>query len=184
MSDTFFADTLGTIAGLGLTVYQSADPAWQTYAFFTDGQRIGYIENHRLEGLRLSTVHIPNRSSGTGFGVARDRPVMLTLEGLSEAFAMYPSWASQTDRESVRKWPSVESFLKAKPTLVRFQPESFEAVGYVRPFGAIGTFEQKWMTVPTADRGAAVAAFNAAGFETRGVTVLTQAEAAEQASRL
>lgn len=58
--------------------------------------------------------------------------------------------------------------------------DSFEAVFWVRRLGAIGSFEQKWLTVPSNDRAAAIAAFQALGFETRGGTILTQLEAAQQ----
>ena len=61
---------------------------------------------------------------------------------------------------------------------------SFEAIAWVRREGAIGTFEQKWLTVPTADTGAAIAAFRAIGYETRGISVLTQEEASKAAQRI
>jgi len=64
--------------------------------------------------------------------------------------------------------------------------ESFEAVASVRrnymPRNA--PFEQKWVTVPTSDTGAAIAAFKAIGFEVRGISVLNQCEATKQGARL
>ena len=106
------AETLDAIAAAGYSVYQNADPHWQTYAYFTDGQNIGYIQED-LGGLRMVTVHIPNRNSGTGFGLSErsDPPVELTREGLARAFMSAPMWASTVDRESVRKWPSLAAFL-------------------------------------------------------------------------
>lgn len=61
---------------------------------------------------------------------------------------------------------------------------SFEAVAYVRKRGAIGEFAQKWLTVPSDDRAAAVTAFNALGFEVRGVTIMPQEEATAMAERI
>lgn len=39
------AETLDAIATAGFDVYQSHKSQWRTYAFFTDGVRIGYIQN-------------------------------------------------------------------------------------------------------------------------------------------
>lgn len=54
---------------------------------------------------------------------------------------------------------------------------SFEAIASVRKRGAIGIFEQKWMTVPTDDRAAAMAAFHALGYEVNSLRVVDQTEA-------
>lgn len=62
--------------------------------------------------------------------------------------------------------------------------QSYEAVFWVRRLGAIGSFEQKWLTVPTDDRAAAIKAFQDLGFETRGGTIMPQSEATEQAARI
>lgn len=112
MSHDLTPETLDAIAAVGFSVYQSPDSHWRTYAFFTDGRNIGYLENNRLEGLRLSTVHVPNRDSGTGFGMG---PLAtITREALSVAFAWAPDWAGQRDRDSVRKFPSVAAFMAGK----------------------------------------------------------------------
>lgn len=108
-------ETLDTIAALGFDIYQSNGPHWQSYAYFTDGENIGYIENSRLRGLCLSTVHVPNRTTGTGFAMTGDRDtVTLTREYLSQTFVHAPVWASGGDRASVTKWKSFEAFLKSQ----------------------------------------------------------------------
>lgn len=61
---------------------------------------------------------------------------------------------------------------------------SFEAVFYVRKRGATGDFSQKWLTVPTNNRQAAVQAFNDLGYETRGGTIMDQAEATQHANQM
>lgn len=114
------AETLDAIQAAGFDVYQAAEPRWQSYAYFTDGIRIGYIQTGDFGGLRLSTVHIPNRTTGTGF--ALDDCTSLERAELEKAFIFAPSWAYNTDRESVRKWADIAAFLKGQiypPTLVR-----------------------------------------------------------------
>lgn len=116
MRNNISPETLDAIAALGFDVYQSSDPRWQSYLFFTDGDKIGYFENDRLSGWTISTVHIPNRTTGTGFSL-RDTlpgPVELTRECLTKAFMTAPAWASDAMRASVAKWPSVASFLKER----------------------------------------------------------------------
>lgn len=115
MRDNLTPEILDAIAALGFDVYQSSDPRWQSYAFFVEGDGIGYIENDRLYGLTLSTVHIPNRTTGTGYSL-RDTagPFEMTRQYLSLAFMHSPAWASDAMRKSVAKWPSVDAFLKER----------------------------------------------------------------------
>jgi hypothetical protein len=103
-----------TIAALGFDVYAPSDPYWQSYLFYTDGTRIGYMEGG-FEGWRLSTVHVPNRITGTGFSLhSYGESAALTKEELEAAFAIAPPWASNLELASVRKWPSLEAFLKGR----------------------------------------------------------------------
>jgi hypothetical protein len=102
-------NTLDAIAAAGFSVYQNPDPRWQSYAYFTDGQNVGYCQNSRFGGLTLSTCHVPCRECGTGFGMGEASD--LTREALSVAFVRCPDWASATDRAAVRKWSDVAKFL-------------------------------------------------------------------------
>lgn len=61
---------------------------------------------------------------------------------------------------------------------------SFEAVAWVRKRGSARDFEQKWMTVRTDNREHAIRGFHALGYELRGMTIVTQAEATDIAERL
>jgi hypothetical protein len=101
-------EVISTIAALGFDVYQCASPDWRSYLYFTDGTRIGYMQTD-LGGLRLTTVHVPCKECGTGFGV--DFSGALTREELSRAFMVAPAWASPVDRAAVRKWPSMAAFI-------------------------------------------------------------------------
>ena len=109
------AEVLAAIAAAGFDVYQREPGA--TYLYYTDGTRIGYVENSYRTGLTISTVHIPNHTSGTGFGAeAGDeflQPEDFTRERLEHGFALAPRWADTKSRNSVRKWPSWEAFAKS-----------------------------------------------------------------------
>lgn len=54
---------------------------------------------------------------------------------------------------------------------------SFEAIANVRPVGFKRPFAAKWMTVPTDDIGAASRAFQALGYEVKGLRIIPQEEA-------
>lgn len=80
-----------------------------TFLIFTDGTRIGYLQNSAFRGISVSTVHVPNKSSGTGFGILDSlSEADLTAEKLNEAFVIAPDWAR--DRQSVRKWKDLVQF--------------------------------------------------------------------------
>ena len=84
-----------------------------TYCDFTDGQNIGYLQEGRFGGVDLSTVHIPNRASGTGYSVEQDVDIArIDAEMLSRTFEA-PDWARNRDAAVTRKWPSLEAFLTA-----------------------------------------------------------------------
>lgn len=92
--------------GLRVFVRDTENP---TYCFFTDGKNIGYAQ---WDGIResVSTVHKPNKSTGTGFNVA-DEITRETLLAAMQTFA--PHWVSASDRASVLKYRNIDDYLKA-----------------------------------------------------------------------
>lgn len=80
-----------------------------TYMIFTDGTRLGYLQVERSSGFTMSTVHIPNSTSGAGFQMQRhvgdfDR------EMLESCFVHAPHWAPGSDVRSVVKWRDIEHY--------------------------------------------------------------------------
>lgn len=71
-----------------------------SYVYFTDGTCIGYAQQDSMRGTRYATVHMPNKTSGTGFE-ARDPKAAL-------GFA--PQWVFQRDLNSVVKYRDFEHF--------------------------------------------------------------------------
>jgi hypothetical protein len=96
-----------------------------SYMYYTDGARVAYLQIDRLRGVTLSTVHIPNRTTGTGFSLADDL-YGVTKESLESAFMHSPSWANRFDRESVKKFGSMEAFLTSTKWNGDFKPVTLE----------------------------------------------------------
>lgn len=96
-----------TMHDMGLRVFVR-DTENPTYCFFTDGKNIGYAQ---WSGIResISTVHKPNKSTGTGFIVACE----ITQETLLTAMqTIAPHWVSAADRASVRKYRDIDDYLR------------------------------------------------------------------------
>lgn len=112
-------ETLDAIANLGFAVYQPTT-GQKTYLYYTDGTRIGYLQKGDFGGLSISTVHIPNRTTGTGFQAtdAADPALVLTRSELERGFMHAPSWASSDDRKATHKWADMAAFLKSRGNIV------------------------------------------------------------------
>lgn len=98
------------VADLGFRVFTRA--GGDTYAYFTDGQHIGYVQRHEYRGYDIGSVHKPNQKVGTGFSI-RQGVTVLTPAILTEAFCVAPQWAYIQDRNAVEKYRSLDEFLKA-----------------------------------------------------------------------
>ena len=86
---------------------------WQVYArdkgeycYVTDGTHIAYVQ--WSDGRpQVSTVHVPNTQTGTGFQFADE----ITPEIIRLAMdCVAPSWAKDRDRQSVRKYKDWNEF--------------------------------------------------------------------------
>ena len=87
----------------GVTVYAHV---WDedkeiTYINFVKDNKIGYAQYDRFEGLKFSTVHKPNKETGTGFQVD------CSINNYTEAFHP-PLWARSFHSP---QWTSWEDFL-------------------------------------------------------------------------
>lgn len=76
------------------------------YCYCTDGKHIAYVQ--WSDGRpKVSTVHYPNRQTGTGFHFADS----ITPQTVRDAMAtIAPSWASGRDFQSVRKYENWDKF--------------------------------------------------------------------------
>ena len=92
---------IDTVKAAGFKVF--VKPGDVTWLYFTDAdeKRIGYLQWDRSGYAEISSVHKPNKNSGTGFKL--DPIPRLDRENLEKAFTHAPSWASSRDRDSVIK---------------------------------------------------------------------------------
>jgi hypothetical protein len=79
------------------------------YCYCTDGTNIAYVQWSDCRP-SVSTVHYPNRTTGTGFRFA-DKITPETIQKAMNCIA--PSWATQSDRASVLKYKTWEEFHKS-----------------------------------------------------------------------
>ena len=96
----------------GWQVWMRNDPIAKhpgQYCFVTDGTHIAYAQwsDHRPG---VSTVHLPNKTTGTGFQFAET----ITPDTVCKAMnCVAPAWASDKDRASVRKYTDWNEYLHA-----------------------------------------------------------------------
>jgi hypothetical protein len=55
---------------IGIDVYMR-DHAKDTWLIFVDDGQLGMLQYRPMEGFTLSTMHVPNKDTGTGFQVVR-----------------------------------------------------------------------------------------------------------------
>ncbi len=111
---TIPATVIQRIAASGFDVYRRKSE--DDFVYFTDGARIGYLENTRLSGLRLTSVHIPNLQTGTGFMIAEFiAPNQIDRDLLSQAFVLIPDHSADANASRRAKWRSWDEFHNANP---------------------------------------------------------------------
>ncbi len=97
------------IKNAGFRVFIRGPLETATYCYYTDGMRIAYAQWGSMCDIGTYSVQLPNMTSGTGFKFADE----INEETLSSAFNTAPNWASQRNRESVRKYANWDKFHKA-----------------------------------------------------------------------
>ena len=105
-------ETIDAIHEAGFRVFmQTPYDSW--LYFVDDADRIGYAQETRSGFVSISTVHVPNSETGTGF-VLDDIP-SLSANNLAKAFVIAPRWATGGQRASVKKWANWEAFKASSP---------------------------------------------------------------------
>lgn len=105
---------IAKVQSFGFSVYMQ-NPEKDTWLYFTDGTHIGYLQYDRIEGYSLSTVHVPNQKTGTGFQVEQ-RVSDFDKTMLERCFITTPEWArDEGARRSVVKWRDIDHFRSGSP---------------------------------------------------------------------
>lgn len=82
----------------GFDVYAPA--SLTSYFYFTKAGHIGYCQLDRMHGVQYSTVHKPNKYTGTGFAAS----------SFDDALCSAPAWATSRDADTVRKYVDWQDF--------------------------------------------------------------------------
>ncbi len=105
-------ETIKKIQSFGFKTYMREPD--DSYLIYTDGVNLGYLQEDEYRGFTITTVHKPNRVSGTGYQIIRNES-NFTEKDLKDAFCLVPHWASSRDRESVRKYKGIEAYRESDP---------------------------------------------------------------------
>lgn len=100
---------IAKVQNFGFDVYMRNES--DTYLLFTDGARIGYLQDDRF-GFYITTVHTPNTNTGTGFQMIRHAG-NFSKEDLESGFSHAPAWASNDAISSVKKYKNIEEYRNA-----------------------------------------------------------------------
>ena len=87
-----------------------------TYCFFSKENKIGYVQYDRRGGFHFSSVHKPCRECGTGFRI-HDDGVEPTISNANDCFVHAPNWANNNDVKAVRKYKSLDDWMKRQTVL-------------------------------------------------------------------
>ena len=105
-------NTIDAIHKAGFRVYMRT-PSDSWLYFVDDADRIGYAQETRSGFVSISTVHVPNKYTGTGF-ILDDIP-SLSADNLAKAFVIAPRWVTGGQAASVNKWANWEAFKASSP---------------------------------------------------------------------
>ena len=103
------AGMIARLQGMGFTVYRRGEN--DTYMFYSDGTRIGYIQRERFGGWSVSTVHVPNRHTGTGISWHKDLDWPTDAQILDGFRSELPSYCRVADAKATRKYRDVNEWL-------------------------------------------------------------------------
>lgn len=98
-------------AGFKVFMYEGA----KTNCHFVKNDELGYVEEHR-EKFKFSSVHKPNQTTGTGFGMGEGtyEPTAEMAERTCKMFC--PNWGRQ-NFNTVKKYKSAEEYMKKESVL-------------------------------------------------------------------
>lgn len=95
------------VQSYGFHVYMRVEAdSWMIYTS-EDGKQLGYLQVERFGGISISTVHIPNSTSGTGYQIERHVD-SFDKAALEAGFTLKPHWARGDFTPA--KWRDIEHF--------------------------------------------------------------------------
>ena len=113
---------------LRLLVEKMQKAGWKVYTFKTDGPigQVFYVHEDKIGtahekfgGISIGTVHKPNISCGTGFGVGDDMLHNPTIEDAKEGFMFCPHWYNNTS--AVKKYANWDEYVSKETILTYYE---------------------------------------------------------------
>jgi hypothetical protein len=93
----------------GFKIYTSDNMENVGYFHYVKDGNIGYAQEEYFGGISFSSVHKPNRQTGTGFRITEEGIPNATVQDAMKAFITAPTWAK--DKNSVVKYKSWDDYL-------------------------------------------------------------------------
>lgn len=103
--------TINKIKELGYQVFVPNDDKPKTYAYYSNGNDIGYIQINRFyNSIEISTVHKANLQTGTGYSIFEGENSIgvehILQEHLEAGFIVAPAWArgERPEKYTLDEW--------------------------------------------------------------------------------
>jgi hypothetical protein len=109
-------DFIPTLKNDGFKIYTSDKKDLPTWCYFVKDNKIGYMQIAYFGGLTFSTVHVPCKNFGTGFGLHENGIYEPTLQNAYDTFIIAPQWARGNIKD-VKKFTSWAEFEKRESVL-------------------------------------------------------------------
>ena len=97
-------DAIEVLNKMGAKVYMRPGRDCATWATYSIGDNIAYLQAGEWGGYDVSTIHVPNKNCGTGFRITEHAVYPLTEGVLRSGFIVAPNWALTRDRKAVVKY--------------------------------------------------------------------------------
>ena len=114
-------DFAETLKKNGFNVFVNANQKSPSYIKFEDKNgNLGYCQSNDLGGgLDFSTVHKPNKKTGTGYRMGSNvyEP---TIDHAKSAFTRMPHWASSSDWDTIKKYKNMADYMEHE-TVLKFK---------------------------------------------------------------
>jgi hypothetical protein len=108
-------EIIKAVLGTGLKVYMRS--VKDSYLYFTDGTRVGYLQYNPVGGLQIGTVHKPNTRTGTGFMLGNIPAI--NREELDKALVQFPFGFTPpltgAERDATVPFANMDKFLSSSP---------------------------------------------------------------------
>lgn len=105
-----FKDAVELLLKNDYKVIISESQSQKTYAHYWKDNKVGYVQAGQWGGIRICTVHKPNRNVGTGYSLNDEGIFEFDLKDLENAFILAPHWANRKDIPFIKKYESFEEY--------------------------------------------------------------------------